>query len=197
MRLSRINCSHRRKDQDLQRTYESCGPPDSSGRSASLSFGIALCFACRLVNSGLFDDRPFRGCVAAFWIWNKGALRSREDPIRPAHSAPALRDTAQARPPFPERANHAEQPICPDRLIELCGGSGSGRGSERERERERLQIDYHGIAIPSQLPPATALCPCRVLFANTHSASESKNSTAQHSTDSTAQHQHRFAPFAN
>jgi hypothetical protein len=181
VRLSRINCSHRRKDQDLQRTYESCGPPDSSGRSASLSFGIALCFACRLVNSGLFDDRPFRGCVAAFWIWNKGALRSREDPIRPAHSAPALRDTAQARPPFPERANHAEQPICPDRLIELCGGSGSGRGSERERER--LQIDYHGIAIPSQLPPATALCPCRVLFANTHSASESKNSTAQ-----TAQH---------
>jgi hypothetical protein len=184
VRLSRINCSHRRKDKDLQRTYESCGPLDSSGRSASLSFGIALCFACRLVNSGLFHDRPFRGCNlrGCIWIWNKGALRSQEDPIRPAHSAPALRDTAQARPPFPERANHAEQPICPDRLIELCGGSGSGRGSERERER--LQIDYHGSAIPSQLPPpqpyvpAGCCLPTRTARARARIAQHRQHSTA-------------------
>jgi hypothetical protein len=116
-----------------------------------------------------------RGCI---WIWNKGALRSQEDPIRPAHSAPALRDTAQARPPFPERANHAEQPICPDRLIELCGGSGSGRGSERERER--LQIDYHGSAIPSQLPPPQPYVPAGCCLPTRTARARAR--IAQHST---------------
>lgn len=171
-------------------TYARVLLPSRFHRTVSVvSFGIALCFACRLVNSGLFDDRPFRGCVAAFGIGTKALLRSQEDPIRPAHSAPAPRDTAQPRSDrLSTNAQTTRSTLLPRPLTE-SGGSGSGRGVKRKRKiSNRLSRDCYPISIA----PATALCPYRVLFANTPSASESRTAQqAQH------QHQHRIAHFAN
>jgi hypothetical protein len=123
-------------------TYVRVLLPSRFHRTVSVvSFGIALCFACRLVNSGLFDDRPFRGCVAAFGIGTKALLRSQEDPIRPAHSAPAPRDTAQPRSDrLSTNAQTTRSTLLPRPLTE-SGGSGSGSGSgSKEKEKDFKSI---------------------------------------------------------
>ena len=64
MRLSRSNCSHRRKDKDLQRTYESCCPPDSTGRSAS----CLLESPCALLVVSSIQDSSTIARFAVAWL---------------------------------------------------------------------------------------------------------------------------------